>query len=50
LGNIKICKNIYRDNIFMVNIKIGEIRLGISDLGNFKVGKIYWENCATIDL
>lgn len=23
----------------MVNIKIGEIRLGISDLGNVKVGK-----------
>jgi len=32
----------------MVNIEIGEIRLGISDLGNVKVGNnilgiIYWE-------
>jgi len=37
----------------MVNIKIGEIRLGISDLENVKVGKNLlgktdWENCTTI--
>jgi len=37
----------------MANIKIGEIRLRISDLGNFKVGKNLlgktdWENCTTI--
>lgn len=42
------CKNIHRENVFMVNIEIGKNGLGILDLGIVKLGKINWENCTTI--